>query len=166
MSSSRAAREPDGNFTSFRRCGHWRHHVLIFLPFFFITMSRRSSATATKRRHVNGANSAPNCDWLSVFAAASMFIGDDVMEEGSLFPIPRTDKVSDLNPYGTPVTTKLTAKDFGPIILHDPTAFYQLIGKLYAALRKEQQTKNYWAGDKVDPALCPSVSVPPTRRPS
>ena len=125
-------------------------HVLISCRI-FITMSRRSSTTATKRRNVNDANPAPapKSDWLSVFAAASMFIGDDVME-GSLFPM--TDTASLLSPNGTPFT-KLTAKDFGPIILHDPAAFYQLIGELYAALQQEQQTKDHWAGDDVDPAL-------------
>lgn len=115
-------------------------------------MSRRNSTTATKRRHVNDTNPAPapKSDWLSVFAGASMFIGDDVME-GSLFP--KTDTASFRHsPNGTPFT-KLTAKDFGPIILHDPAAFYQLLGELYAALQQEQQTKDHWAGDDVDPAL-------------
>ena len=94
-------------------------------------MSDTSSTTAaTKRRQT---------DWLSVFAAASMFIGDDVLE-GSLFPVTGTSARAH-NDQGPPVT-KLTAKDFGPIVFHDLDAFYQHIGKLYAALKKEKQTKN------------------------
>ena len=129
-------------------------HVLIFCRI-FITMSRRTATTtATKRRHVKDANPpAPKSDWLSVFAAASMFIGDDVME-GSLFPMTSSGRSTTSTGSAQTRTSnsaaaaaahspheEYTAKDFGPITFHDQAAFYQLIDRLYAALQKEQ-TKN------------------------
>ena len=117
-------------------------------------MSRRSSAAATKRRHVNDAKPpAPKSDWLSVFAAASMFIGDDVME-GSLFPMTSSSGRSTSTCSAQTGTSnsaaaahhsheeEYTAKDFGPITFHGQAAFYQLIDRLYAALQEEQLKKN------------------------
>ena len=56
-------------------------------------------ATTTKRRHVDGTPAAPQkSDWLSVFAAVSMLIGEDVME-GSLFPMTAIGIPKCISPY-------------------------------------------------------------------
>ena len=152
----RSREQIDLNYRSFRRtvigilaCISISCAALLIFCRIFITMSRRSSAAATKRRHVNDAKPpAPKSDWLSVFAAASMFIGDDVME-GSLFPMTSSSGRSTSTCSAQTGTSnsaaaahhsheeEYTAKDFGPITFHD-----QLIDRLYAALQEEQLKKN------------------------
>ena len=80
-----------------------------------------SSITATKRRHVNDANpNVPRSDWLSVFAAAAMFIGDDVTDEDAFSTLSGPD-------VGIKVGDGETAASFR---VSDTTAVARILARL------------------------------------